>query len=626
MTQILPVDDTFDENATNYGTYLTQYIGWNPWVTAGDTVTGYTIANAKGYLHDGYSGRASFSTTFTPATTATLCSVLFRPYYATRVKASLSFSMNVVAGTPTTDSFRYAAVFARASGGTEVTTTNLEVFRDGTCYAFVLTNTSALGAKYHLLRVNAGAVTTVATAVVASFPNGIVADIQTPIIMALNVDDSSGNPVLVARVTIAGAVTTIFNATDSSGSKITTAGRCGFGMCRDRQVSGTNTATISQFFAITDLATNTVVLLDEWDRGSGINAALGAGDANGTAGKNLQCAFGGGLNSIVALTVRRDAGNNRILTNTSGPGASISTRPANSTVDHHRSAVFNVTNPSSVVNLLWGIQLRGTATATGNFASGYFLRLNHTGSQFNAALYVVSSISSLTLLASATAVSGITLGVNHTLEFQVYNVSDTPTIKAFIGASSIPWVPAIGSVTVDGSNVVRYTASGAPLTGDAEGLYLNGSATGPGTVRADTWTQLAPAETEVNPDNQAGIALTSEVAAATGTFPTLYDWNCEEVGTVEADRMTYDSDHTSKVQRSSGERRRWRISANLTATEVVELRDFWDDHDGGEIPFTFNEPAGSSVTAKFLDDTLVDEQLAPEVFKYEVELEEMIAP
>lgn len=645
MTQALPSGDAFTEQATHYGAHLSGYINIRPWFTAGDTSTGYAVPVPASYLHSGYSSgptnlAASKSTTGA-ATAGDLGCWVWRPYYAQNTRATLQFSLRTILGTPTTDTPRHAAVFGRVQGGTYSETPSLENIYDLTAYVFLFTNTNALGPKFHLLRVNAGAiayVTGITNPVTATFPNGIVADMTAGMLMSLAIGaDGGGNPLITCRATIAGVTTAVFNAVvDSHANKITAAGRWGFGLSKDRQESsGTiKSATVSQSFTILDLNTAFLFLVDEWYRGSSLlaGALINTIDGGIAQGRCLQPAFAGDVLSGTGNRNQRDAGNNRIFVNAgAGVPDAVSSRPSPNVYDHHRSVVFNVSNPSSQT-IHWGLMLRGSMEGVGSrFTSGWIFRITHTGSQFDARLYLRGSNGiTETLLAEALAVSGISLGANHTLDMEVWNsgpggqFSGTPTILCKIGAATIPWISQTVALTVDGDDVCRYVGSSPPLSGESEGLYMQAHATGPAVIRADTWTQGALQTPEIEPDDMDGIVPAGESAGATGTFTVPDDWTYEPVHAMEAEEHYYDSGHVNRIARQEEFRRQWKLHADaITDDERDDLVDFFDDHLGTEIPFSISID-DETVTVRFTDDKLGDRLRDYGVHSYEIEVEECL--
>jgi hypothetical protein len=248
---VFPSDDTFEEFSTPYGTYLASYMRHRPWVTAGDTATDYAIGNCVGDLHDGYSGAsqlASFKGQGLVTTADNMGAVLWRQEFPTDIGVYLGFRLLPVSGTPTIDHFRWVGVCARASGGSYTETTGAQSIRDTTCYWAILAHKAGVAgqdSKWLILRVNSGTITQLATKPATSEVTAALTSVHE---MGLDVTDLAGDPVLTIYYDGVGVLT----HTDTSGSKITTAGRCGFGMVRDRQVSGVNVATVASYFQILD--------------------------------------------------------------------------------------------------------------------------------------------------------------------------------------------------------------------------------------------------------------------------------------------------------------------------------------------------------------------------------------
>ena len=639
MTQALPANDTFDEGATHYGAHCTGWINVSPWTTAGDTVSGYTIPCPPASLHSGYSAGTSYTAASRSAGSATasdLGSYVWRAYYSNDARITHTFRL-YTRGAVTTDSPRFVGVCGRVSGGSYVETTGSESIRDCTGYWFVLTNTAALGPKWQLLRVNTGVVTLVTAAVTATFPNGLINDLALACAMSMSVDDDgSGNPVLVCRATIDGVQTVIFNVTDSSGSKITAAGRWGICLGKDRQESSNTirSAMLSVQAAILDIGTLSFVLVDEWYRGSSLNVGASITDGLPVTGRCLQPTWRGDHRSSQTKSNQRDASQNRIMADSVGlPGDCISARPSPNIWDHHRSAVFNVTNSGSVA-MAWGLKLRGTLNGVGTFVSGWFFEIQHSVSGagvFDAYLYRVSSAGGLTQLAHAFAPGGMTLGVNHTLDMHVYNsgpggqFSGTPTLICKIGATVVNWISDTSAVDIDAGYTVRYIGSSPPLSGESEGMYISGGASGTRFVKADTWTQQALAEAVVAADDQATFALLAESAGATGTFTTPDFWPITQTTNIASIDHPYDSGHVNSISIQATGRRTWEIAADaITDDERDDLIDFIDDHKGVEIPFSWVEPRGTTITARFIDDSLADRLRDVGVHAYSIAIEECL--
>src|SRR5688572_6252898 len=170
MTQLLASDDLFTENATHYGQKLAGYIRLVPW--AADAATGYSIPAALGHLHSGYFNLAggtphaktpaAFTSPASGSSTGHLCCVLWRPYFAARCRATLAAQCYVTNGVYN-DTFRYAGVTVRNTGGSYDDTAGIEAISSGSGYFFLLANSAGVGgAKWLLLRVNSGTITVLA--------------------------------------------------------------------------------------------------------------------------------------------------------------------------------------------------------------------------------------------------------------------------------------------------------------------------------------------------------------------------------------------------------------------------------------------------------------------------------
>jgi hypothetical protein len=311
---IFPADDTFEEFSTHYGERLASYLRHRPWVTAGDAQTGYSIGNCVGDLHDGYSGAsalAAFHGQGLTGTDSSMGAVLWRQEYLDDVKVALGFRAVAVSGSPTSDDFRWVGVCARVSGGSYTDSTGAQSIRDTSGYWLVLANTPGVpgvDAKWLTLRVNAGAITVLST-------KGATAEVSAAMTslheMSLEVATVGGDVELTAYYD----GVEVDSVTDSSGSKITTDGRCGFGMVRDRLISGRGIATVASYFSILDSTLGTKVLEDDFTR-ENLACNPGVTDGLGTDGTVLMSMWTldihGPSSWAGGSSQYRDAGLNRI--------------------------------------------------------------------------------------------------------------------------------------------------------------------------------------------------------------------------------------------------------------------------------------------------------------------------
>ena len=655
MTQILTADDAFTENSPVYGDWLTGYARFNPWEAAGsggESATGYSIRNnAVCQFHDGYravttnppSTSGAFRANLSAPTRA-FCSMVWRPYFAANCTVSAAFVPHVVAGNKNTSSWGYAGVCARASGSpTFDSTSGSERIINGDSYWFLLASNSS-DTKFLLLRVNGGTVTLLDSTSVAA-PKW-----ERPIELSLSVVTTAGNPVLTAQAKYypSGGVSyplgadgspapdTIFSYTDSSVSKITASGRCGFGSSQDHnQSSGAiKTVTLIPWFQIHDTSSDEVVHRDEWQRSSRQILGTSTADTLSVSGSMLHSAWIGDQASFFTRTLARDSGSNRITI--SGPGTIndfISTRPASNRYYQDRECTFNLSNPSST-NCFAGMTLRCSwPTGFSVAASGYRFIVKHTGSVWSATLSRVNSSGVSQTLAQNTDLSSFSLstGTNFTLGFKVSNfggtneTNGTPLLVATINGTSPAWTNLVGlSATVQADNSVLHNGFTPDLLqGSCEGFIAIPGASA--TLRVDTWHDVIPATPDISADEMEGIVPTySEGYGATGTLTLAYDWPVEEERIYRIMEHRYDSRHAQRMPWCETPRRRWRVrAAAATSTERDDIKDFFDDHRGPEIPFTWVEPNGETITAHFVDEDLDLVLIAPGVYSFDFQIEEV---
>ena len=649
MTQILDADDTFTENSPHYGGWVTGYMRFNPWETAGSTgesATGYLLRSDRICdLHSGYFGTPTppgSLDTISPTASAwksnlastasggdrVLCSALWRPYFAADCTVSLTFQLHMLAGAALSDSFRHAGVCVRASGSpTYVDTAGSERVEDGDSYWLLLCNNGSLGYKWKLLRVNAGAVTQLATQDITTI------SLDRPHTMSLDVETSGGNVILHAHSSkLSGSVSLIGGrtpvelfggpVTDSSGSKITASGRCGFGAFQDHQQSSgaVKSVTLISAFEITDTTSGDVVHRDEFVRGSVYQLASLAADGNGAIGRNLMCGWTTGLFGVNARAMQRDSGNNRVTVTSAPVADSYSTRPATNPYAPWRSAIFNILNPSSNPTA-FGINLRGSwltsAVISGN---RYLFKVWHcqvaSSGLWTAQLIFVNTAGVQTVLCSNSDLTAFSLALNATitLEMRVRNIggpdetTGTPEITTLINSTAVPWTNLVGvSVQLQADESVLHVALGAsgPWSGSVNGVHLSpGSGA---TVRFDTWTSLSSVSgtTSTPVDEMASIAVSSETDGATGTLDFPYDWGVEVIPTWRQTRTRYESEHVAASLLATRKRRMWRVSADAcTDSERTTMLAFWDAHGGMDLPFSWVEPNGTTVTARFWTEDL----------------------
>jgi hypothetical protein len=585
-----------------------------------------------------------------------ICWQAARAYYAADCTARACFSLFTLSGSPGVASFKGAGVGVRISGGTYTETGLAERIANVTGYFFVLANEGSGAAMFFLLRANAGTVT-ILSSILASAVNpswSMPVSVQVPRILELTVStNGSGNPVLTAKTGKIGALqvgdspgaqTVVFNAfEDTSGSKITAAGRAAFGAYSDLDLgSGLKVTTAVSFFEIVDTGSATTVHRDEFQR-SDLSIGRQVTDNNGATGRWLACGWRADLHCSPLVgdwrELQRDSGNNRVFS-TVHTMDRLSTRPATSQYESHRSLVFNVAYVSGTIEL--ALAARGSYLPTGNglFASGWKFALTYNGSVWAGKLtyYDGSGAAALwaTLAIGTPATYSLNIAADNVLEFWVQNIGpnapetgSTQLIAKINGVTTTGWVlqPGMGSSTqVLTTGEVITNSSAVALSGFVEGFS---NVIPAGTVRADTWMDLVvpgTGTTAIPEEDQASIAISSECDGKTGTLVCPHEWPVAIKHQAHSATHNYDSGHRNRLFRSLLQRRRWAIAAKACKpSERAALLAFFDSHKGVEIPFNWVTPDGETVSASFDDpDGILRYSLvAPQAESFQIGLKEV---
>lgn len=637
MTQLVPLADTFDDTATPYGGYHAGWLRWQPWTSDGGS--GDSIACALGDLSSGYfeaGGAVRRAAAYTATSGSSLvCHWLWRAFYAARAEARLSVLWKPQ---PALDAsgWRYAMVAVRVAGQTATDTTGSERLDAGNGYLLVLRNAgSANSAKWMLLRVNGGTVTKLTES--AAFDITALTP-ESGLTILLRATDSSGNVVLrcqrgpVGSEGIdGGGFVDVFGAdyVDSSGSKLTAAGRCGFALSKP-PAGG---AMLATSFQITDVDAAAVVLRDEWLR-SNVRVGAAAGpDANSVSGFNLMPYFGGSVGGYAGATSRlaRDAGNNRAK-NVSGSSTwncPCSIPASHASVQRRRARVTFPTSTGGITDT-FGIELRGTNLhgISGPLGRAYRADVKCTnGTTFVAE--IASYLGGVRTLLASKVLSGLTAGTSCLLDFETFNtggptaLTGTPNLVLRIDTVVVSgWTSAgVVGITILANGTIQDGRSGAILTGLEHGhRYLRNSLT-TGTILLDDWTDAAtlPAPTT---NDLASIAVSGETDGVTGTLTIPVSFRVEQNLSDPGVVHRYATEHAQSFAGVSRGRRRWKaVNDGAVSADATGLASFYDAH-GTEVPFYWQTDDGDTAIVVFRNPKLTDRIRDGIVFAYEFELEE----
>ncbi len=646
MTEIVPQTDSFTEEATHLGDVHSGYARLVAWTT--DTASGDSNVCAAGNLHNGYfaggiqqvgsSGRFAAAKGLASVGSSDVMAFVWRPFFAVRARAKLAFRWKRVSGAVTSADFRRAAVGVRLAGhGSYTNTAGAESVSGGNGYWLVARNVASQpGAKFYLLRVNAGVTTLLASSTAVDVSEW---NLTAGMWISITVSNVAGNPQIRCRRAALGREAVdgetevdVFAAgdyTDTSGSKITAAGRCGFAL--SRPILGS--APLADWFEVTDVNTDTVVLRDEWMRSNYLIGAATAVDANSVSGRNLQPTFAGSVGGSGATRLMRDSGNNRVKNDSTSatiPGAWAFR--ASHAATQRRSALVTFNMNAGQTALFW-IDLRGNYLHAPTSATARGYRLEITGHDtFGTAIRVYAIQAGVSTLLATRANDLLNPFSATTWDFDVQNVGGATLfdgIPSLVvrknGTIITTWTLAgVSGVSKLADGTILDTRSAAILQGweQAWGWSLNASLAN--AVYVDAWTDAASIPTI--DDDLPNADVSTEVDGLSGTLDIPLSWPVETVSGWQAVRHEYDSDHAQVVALASRERRTWRVSLKAaTQAEVDALVAFYDDH-GAEIPFTWELPSGESVTGVFLTEDLThvlkDRGAQGGVYSFDFEVQE----
>lgn len=644
--QVYPQNDTFDDSATPYDGLHAGWLRVRPWTA--DAGSGDAIVTEIGSVHEGYTDtgqtvpRAAVIGSSSPVGAPT-SSFLWRPQYLTTAIARLGL-IRVPIPTLGLTSFRFALVGVRAAGQTiDDSVPGAEHLKLGEGYWLVMRNVALQpGAKFMLLRVNAGVTTKLTeTAVVdistLPLPTGMVLSLQATtvgatVVLSCKRTPDSGSTTLID---IFGA-----DVVDSSGSRLTAAGRCGFGLVRPT-TAGTD---LSTHFEIENAGVT--VFRDEWRRANvNVGTPVG-GDLNGRAGLSLQPYFGGSIGgyTVLARKLARDAGSNRAKNQTgslawdcpmsvAAPHPSIQRRWGEATFP---AAAGGITDTISIE--VRGTRLNGDSRP---LDKAYQLQVACTGGSVFVAI-LASYVGGVRTQLATKALSGPVSGTPVKIEIETFNTGGatdtegTPNLILRIDNVILTgWTLAgVSGITENAAGTILDTRSAAIRQGwEHAHRYLRTGGVA-GTVLFDNWNDTSvvvdpdpPADPDPPPPDLTPVTILGETAGVTGTLVLdSGEWNVDVEPSDPGIKHGYDSDHGQTFAIASRVRRRWRISNRaVNATRDAYILAFFDSHKGCEIPFYWATEDGDTAIFVFTTPDLPQRMRSAYTFTYEFGIEERFA-
>ena len=604
-------------------------------------------------------------------TIGALCGYQFRDYSVADVdvRGSFRFSSRGLNYQTTVANARFGfALAARLNGtisGSGTADTRMSSING---YIFGLfggagTGGSVLDIRYFLIKVVAGTPTIVANSIGFASTSGVFPGNGTnpDRNFRLTVVNSGPNVVLTGYlINSDGSSTSLLTYTDTS-SPITTAGRVGFILANENSSHiATPSGPMSHLCNWFEARPNggSVVLREYWERflprgGRLVTPATGSLFPHSLTKHSLMNGWVGDRTSYDSpslrpyeISLKPDSANNRIKGQAASNGGvvySFSQRLATDPQFQDRQVAVTFENAGPAVARQAGVILFGTP-GNSNYATNLYAIpkcylaqiVYNSGGTFDLKLFRVrGDIPGFTQLAVKTGVS-LALGTTYTLRFSAETLT-TPTpetgyvkLRVYINGTQQTWDAAAGVYTqweirADGSLIDRGT--NRISSGLGQGIQFTSSTVLTANVFFDSWAAAAGDTTFSEPgQDQVTIAVAAENDSASGTFSVPYDWSAtEESGWLTNDHK-FDSDHRYVGATQSRTRTRYSIGCNAaTASEVSTLQSFYTSHNGVEIPFTWSNPKGTSVTVRFVDDALNIEQLTPSVYRWSITLEEVLA-
>lgn len=681
----LPQTDSFDGGSPAYdtsklcGSYV-RFLGWSSDPVYGSSGTGFSVSWTKyGKAFSGHSGESMTSLLVAEggrAGSVNRCVLTteaqfgddigniqptgfaLRDWSAAEVQVSMAFAVKTHVATTVAGVFR-VGIGARLSGGTitDAGTSTAHLLGGDGYYFLVLGNTN--GVQYQLARVNGGTLTRL-----AQTPSGDPASAAncTPYAtwfasnatktLRLTVHTNGSVVELRGYVRVGSAAETlVLSVDDSSGSRITAAGRAGFLTSNEGATGGSAARCYPiHYFRIHTYA-GVLVSNDDWTRlALGACAAVTRTFTGGTFpvyagfganGRDLTSGWFGDLRGVSTYQARVDRSSDRILFNSSlsdRTGYYLSQRLANDPRAQDREITFEFATGGPGVSGLTrgvGIVLRGTAVEAGSTPErGYLLlaELVEDTLTSRVRLYRIRD-SGLTMIARKTSGVTFTRGTEYDLRLRVETLSTpdplsgTAKLRAYLDGVLLELVdasPAATGVTVFSDGTVHDASSDRVTTGYGEGVYVRSLATATAHIYLDTWAVGVGGGDEGGDETQATIPIDAEDVAASGTFPVPYEWSSEQddLPALLDHRLELDYRYLSPA--TDARRRTLRFGCKAaTEAERDLLVEFWADQRGREIPFSFTWPDGSSSLARFTMDELRVERLAPGVHAWEATLEEV---
>lgn len=294
-----------------------------------------------------------------------------------------------------------------------------------------------------------------------------------------------------------------------------------------------------------------------------------------------------------------------------------SQRPPTNPSDQARSIKANFDAQFSVVGLI----LRGTPSTTPSVYSGYRLDVAPGTPAAIDLFRVIGGVATKMARQPLDGLINVSQGILTQIELSVEQVpgggpTGSVSIAAEVGGTPVVFEKvAAGGALIDTTGAVIDADDARILSGLVEGFI---TLVDTNATVLDDWEEGVVSPPAPDPSGFPNIAaLTQEDDAVAGALEDILDpdWTITPTQVSMRTQVDFDSGHSQRYALGTYARRRFRMSKLMDpdSTELADLHDFWEDHKGPEIGFTWDPSTafpgiGSEGTFAFLGNSLRTER------------------
>lgn len=625
VVQILPKDDAFAYGSPNYGNNVLLWLGCKS--TTGST----PFAFGNGIMHSAYQTIVG-STVYTNAGITTSDSeseaqqlrargMMWRVPYSETSTVTATVQMLTLGGVPTSAHIAPRGVIGRIQGGSIADSTGDQIRYEGTsCYMGTVHRDGSGNFVFSILKCSSGTVTTLASQTLSPASVALI-PVASPLTIEMALAGGAGATTIDVTFRGWGSIANIDLAAADS-SAIAGTSRYGFIMGRDRAVAatGVKAADICTSFRVS--SSGTVNVHDRFDRYQ-LSSYRAHTDQFSNPGFSLGGAFGWdhwqpsqvrrmkrhlSVEAAQYLFASGDADNEgRVM---------LSSRPSTSVISQHRSSSLTFSAQPTAGNVWFGIAVRAAQpTQVVGAGPDVFDFPNFTGyvasvTALSASTSVIFTVTrwrngvstALALYLDATTAYWNGYASPIVLDFDVYNkrglLDDDVILKLRVDGAQVPLlkIGADPSLTVDVLGTITDSHTNRITSGAGEGFTaINVNNENATTVTIDDWQENSLTNAEVADQDQPSIIVLDETLDAVGSLNDVIGYKGTHIEEPENFGMVehFESGHRQGIPRFTDddyvplERVRFQLGVVLTSLELNDFRDFWSEHDGQVIPFTW---------------------------------------